>query len=84
MTVKEELHRLVEALPESELGTARRFLEYLRIAARDPLLCALIEAPDDDEPSSAEEDSEVAEAWEEYRRGLARPWEEVRQELGSA
>jgi len=81
VTVKDQLHRLVEELPDSELPIARRFLEYLRIMGRDPLLRALIEAPIDDEPASAEEDREAEEAWNEYRRGEARPWEEVRQEL---
>ena len=29
MSVKEELHQLVDQLPEGDLHTARRFLEYL-------------------------------------------------------
>ena len=30
MAVKENLHRLVDELPETELKAAQRFLEYLR------------------------------------------------------
>lgn len=81
MTVKERLHQLVEALPESELPVAERFLQYLRDLGADPLLRALALAEDDDEPTSADEDAAVAQAWAEYQRGEARPWEAVRDEL---
>jgi hypothetical protein len=30
MTIKEDLYRLVDELPESELHAAKRYLEYLR------------------------------------------------------
>ena len=56
---------------KKELPVARRYLEYLRNMG-DPVLRALMEAPEDDE-----------EARQEYRRGEARPWEEVREELAS-
>ncbi|MBI3979150.1 MAG: hypothetical protein HY331_13275 [Chloroflexi bacterium] len=81
MTTKERLHRLVEELPESELHAALRFLEYLRNVGCDPVLRALHQAPEDDEPATPEEDQEAAEAWREYLRGEARPWERVREEL---
>ncbi|HLF03723.1 MAG TPA: hypothetical protein VI855_00675 [Dehalococcoidia bacterium] len=80
MTIKDELHRLVEELPEGELQSAKRFLEYLRNMG-DPLLQALMAAPYDDEPTTPEEDKGAEEAWQEYLRGEARPWEEVRKEL---
>lgn len=81
MTAKQELHQLVEALPETEVHAARRFLEFLRSGSDDPLVRALEEAPEDDEPTSREEDQAADDAWEEYRRGKARDWEEVRREL---
>jgi hypothetical protein len=80
MTIKEDLYRLVDELPESELHAAKRFLEYLRNMG-DPMLQALMEAPYDDEPTTPEEDEGAREAWQEYLRGEARPWEEVRKEL---
>ena len=82
MTIKDELHRLVDELPESESHAAKRFLEYLRNMG-DPMMQALMEAPIDDEPTTAEEDKGAEEAWQEYRRGEARPWEDVRKELAS-
>jgi len=82
MTIKEELHRLVDELPDSESHAAKRFLEYLRNMG-DPMMRALMEAPIDDEPTTAEEDKGAEEAWQEYLRGEARPWEDVRKELAS-
>jgi hypothetical protein len=80
MTIKDELYRLVDELPEKELHAAKRFLEYLRNMG-DPLLQSLMEAPYDDEPTTPEEDKGAEEAWQEYQRGKARPWEDVRDEL---
>ncbi len=82
MTIKDELHRLVDELPQRELHGAKRFLEYLRNMS-DPVLRALMEAPEDDEPTTPEEDEGAHEAWQEYLRGEARPWEDVRKELAN-
>jgi hypothetical protein len=81
MTVQERLHQLVDELPESELHVAERFLAYLRDVGGDPFLRALALAPEDDEPTTAEEDAAAAEAWAEYQRGEARPFEKVFEEL---
>ena len=56
---------------KKELPVAGRYLEYLSNMG-DPVLRAFMEAPEDGE-----------EARQEYRRGEARPWEEVREELAS-
>ena len=82
MKSKEDLHRLVDELPESEFNAAGRYLEYLR-NLRDPFLRTLMEAPVDNEPTTLEEEKGAEEAWQEYLRGEARPWEEVRMELAS-
>ena len=83
MTIKDDLHRLVDALPEKELHAALRYIEYLRDVGGDEFVRALMEAPEDDEPMTAEEAQGADEAWQEYLRGEARPWEEVRKELGN-
>ncbi len=62
MSVKERLHQLVEQLPEGELQTARRFLEYLR----SPQTLA---DEMDEEPLSAEAVEGLPEAEEGMRRG---------------
>ena len=81
MTTKERLHQLVDALPESELKAAEHFLEAL-CKGDDLLLRVLEEAPEDDEPTTPEEDAGAEEAWQEHLRGESRPWEDVRRELG--
>lgn len=81
MTTKEELHRLIDSLPKADVHAARRFLEFLSSANDDPFLRALREAPEDDEPTTLGDDRSAQEGWEEYRRGKAREWEEVRTEL---
>jgi hypothetical protein len=80
MTIKDELHRLVDELPEGELHSAKRYLVYLRNMG-DPLLQALVEAPYDDEPTTPEEDRGAKEAWQEYLRGEAISAEEAKREL---
>jgi len=63
---KERLHRLIDQIPEGEVHAAQRFLEYLT-TMDDPVLRALMNAPEDDEPLSDED----REALEEGRRALA-------------
>ena len=82
MTIKEDLHRLVDELPKKELPVAKRYLEYLRNMG-DPVLRTFMEAPEDDEEETEEETAMIEEARQEYLRGEARPWEEVREELAS-
>ncbi|CAN5283310.1 hypothetical protein BH24GEM2_BH24GEM2_08040 [soil metagenome] len=88
MTVKERLHRLVDTLPEGELHTAERFLEYLRNTpgAVDPVLWAHLRAPLDDlqaDPApvlytldNAPPDDEPYT--DEERAAVAEAWEDVR------
>lgn len=81
MTIKEELYRLVDELPESELHAAKRFLEYLRNMG-DPVLRAMLEASEDDEPESTEEKAAIAEAREDFKAGRVVSHEELKQEFG--
>jgi len=77
MTTKQELHHLVDELPDQALPEAARRLEPLR----DPVLASLSAAPPDDEPSTPEENAGAAEAWEEYQRGEGRTLADVRAAL---
>lgn len=77
MTTKAELHRLIDDLPDNATDEAARLLATLR----DPLMQALLSAPEDDEPSTLDEDAGAAEAHEQYRRGEGRQWKDVRREL---
>ncbi len=80
MTTREELHQLVEELPESELQSARRYLVYLRDFV-DPVLKAWLDAPEDDEPETEEERRAVEEAYEDLRAGRVVSSEEIDREF---
>ena len=81
MASKEELHHLIDRLPDGEMQAAHRFLEFLCAFASDPFLQALRDAPEDDEPTTSEEDSAADKAWQEYQEGKGRPWDDVSKEL---
>ena len=80
MKTKEDLHRLVEELPEGEVQSAGRYLEYPRHLS-NPLVTLLLEAPEDDEETTDKEDEAAARAWQDYLTNGGRDWEQVRREL---
>lgn len=79
---KDDLHHLIDDLPDSEVHAAARYIQYLR-SNRDPFVQALLDATLDDEPETQEELKAADEAWQEYLEGKARPLAEVREELTS-
>jgi hypothetical protein len=80
MTAKEKLRQAVDELSELE---AERMLEIItRRRERDPMIAAFEDAPEDDEPSTPDEDASADEAWAAYKRGEGIPLEEIRRELG--
>ena len=81
MSLREELHHVVDDLPESELATAKRFLVYLCLTGRDALLRTLLNAPEDDEEETPEEAEGMAEAYEDVRAGRLIPHEEAKRRL---
>lgn len=58
---KERLYHLVDQIPEGEVLTAERFLEYLTVA-HDPVRRSLMAAPEEDETITPEEEEAVREA----------------------
>jgi hypothetical protein len=55
MTSREDLHKLVDQIPEADVAAARKILRSLV----DPVELALLAAPMDDEPDSEEERAAV-------------------------
>ena len=53
---RDELHRLVDSLPDKGLAEARRYLEFLNSGADDMLTWVLDNAPEDDEPTTSAEE----------------------------
>jgi hypothetical protein len=75
MTVKDELHELVDRLDEAEAREALAYLQTLSLPA------FLRDAPLDDEPETAEERAAVAEAEADFAAGRDVAHEEVRREF---
>jgi hypothetical protein len=65
MVTKAELHRLVDAIPDSAAAEAARRLEELR----DPVLAAFLAAPEDDEPTTTEDLAAIEEGRAARARG---------------
>lgn len=82
MTTRDELHRLIDRLPEEALPEAEGFLEALSGRGDEGLPRFLAEAPWDDEPETEEERLAVAEAYEALERGDVFTLDEVRRDLG--
>jgi len=66
MTTREQLHRIVDELPEEELEAA---LKAIEARSDDPMIRRLDDAPPEDEKISAEEEAEVQEARDELAAG---------------
>ena len=62
MSSSQQLHELVEQLPETEVPAAHRVLQALCL---DPVQVSLLTAPYDDEPETEEERRLVEEARED-------------------
>ncbi|MCP9491323.1 MAG: hypothetical protein MSC31_15815 [Solirubrobacteraceae bacterium MAG38_C4-C5] len=77
MTAKEQLRQRIEGFTEEQA------LETLRVLERetDPVREFFANAPEDDEPVSAEEDAAAAEARDEVQRGETVSLEQARGEL---
>ncbi len=80
VTARQQLHDLVDDLPDDEIPAARRYLEYLRVVG-DPLLRALSAAPLDDEPETPEEAAAVAEAYADVAAKRTVSQDEARRRL---
>jgi hypothetical protein len=69
-TSKEELHELIEALPEGETLAVKRFLEFL------------LNLQEGEEYFSPEDLAEIEEGLAQIRRGEYVIWEEFKQRHG--
>jgi len=81
MTVRDEIHLLIDTLPEGDLPRVRQFLRSLADGGNDSLGRFLGAAPEDDEPSTPEQDQAAREARESLERGERVSAEEVKQTL---
>jgi len=70
MAAREQVHRLVDELPDDELDAAKRYLQYLRDQG-DLFARALADAPEDDERTSPDEDASARKAWDKRQEGIS-------------
>jgi hypothetical protein len=76
---RQTLHHLVDALPEAALADAERYLQAL--ATDDPVLRAILLAPEDEEPETDEERQATAEAEADAGAGRVISHAEARRQL---
>lgn len=79
MTNREKLHRLVDQLDEAEVTPTLRLVETQR---HDPLLHALANAPEDDEPWTDADEAAVAESRADFAEGRTLSHEEMLRKHG--
>ncbi len=75
---RENLRRLIELLPERELETAEHVLEGLIALEADPVLRAIREAPEDDEPVTPDEEEALRRDMDGTLKGRVYSHEEAR------
>ncbi len=80
MTTREELHNLVDQLPEGTLDAAHQAL-IESLTEQDPVFKSMLNAPEDDEPTTPEDDQSAEEGWQGYLRGKYMPAEEAEREF---
>jgi len=73
---KQHAHELIERLPESQIATAVRFLEFMLL---HPVARAVATAPPDEEPVTEQDRRRLHEgqAWFRQRGGRGIPMEDV-------
>ncbi len=70
MTVRDELHRIVDELPEEKLADVRQFVDDLKAGCEG------------EEPLSAETLVAIQEGLEDIKAGRTVSWEQVKRENG--
>jgi len=78
---RQELHELIDQLPDEEAHAARRYLEYLRDRGL-PGLSELLGTAEEDEALTAEGRRRLEEGLDDVRAGRTLSDQEARRELG--
>lgn len=81
MVTKQQIHALVDQLPEETLPAAEKLLRSLHDLPGGRFRWSLLLAPEDDEPLTPEEEEALAEAREDVRQGRTVSSEDVRRLL---
>jgi len=80
---REEIHRLVDAVPEHKLTDIEKILKHaIENENNDPVRQALANAPFDDEPITDEERERIRHADEDLKNGRTTSMGDLKRELG--
>lgn len=79
---KNDLYRLIDALPEKEHTIAKSFLEFL-LSQKNPWRDLLENPPEVDEPLDIEDIKAMEEAERDIAEGNTQLWEDVKKELNN-
>ncbi len=80
---RDELHRIIDAIPEDKVAAIGRLLkDAVDIAIDAPVQRALANAPLDDEPETEDERQAAAEADADFKAGRSMSTDELKRELG--
>jgi CO dehydrogenase/acetyl-CoA synthase beta subunit len=79
--VKERLYRLIDRIPDEDVRGVERYLEFLTEHG-DPLVRALMNAPEEDEELSEAGEKLLEEGLQDLRAGQTQTLDEVERELG--
>lgn len=83
MTTRERLHRLVDQLSDDEAERALALVEREHEHEhKDPVIAAFRDAPDDDEPFTADDETAAIEADEDIAAGRTISHEEMLRKFG--
>jgi hypothetical protein len=81
VVTKQDLHQLIDEIPEQEHQAAAKYLQRLRDFANDPVYQAFMNAPIDDEPLSAEDVLAIEEAEAEIAEGKFYSLQDIQRDL---
>ncbi len=80
---KEELHEHVDALPDNEIYSAKRYLQFLLVKVQNQhILKAFENAPEEEEAPNTEELEAIKEAEKDITAGRVEPLDKVMKDLG--
>ena len=84
MSTREQIHALIDELPDSELGPLAEILASRRAngTGDDPLLDAIANASEDDEPLTREDEQAISEGQADIANGRLKSLQDIKRELG--
>lgn len=80
--IKDQLRHLVDMLPEEEVQTAVRFLQFLIVNKKNAWEAFLKNPPMSDEGLTDDEIMAIAEAQNDITKNQTKSWDQVKEELG--